>query len=30
VFIAGSLLIVLGGVAVTVFLWDYDNAVSAI
>jgi MFS transporter, DHA1 family, multidrug resistance protein len=26
VFIAGSLLILLGGVAVTVFLWDYDNS----
>lgn len=25
VFIAGSLLIILGGVAVTIFLWDYDN-----
>jgi len=25
VFIAGSLLILLGGVVVTVFLWDYDN-----
>nr|WP_321396667.1 MFS transporter [uncultured Desulfobacter sp.] len=30
VFITGSLLILLGGVVVTVFLWDYDNAVSAI
>ena len=26
VFIAGSLLILLGGVAVTVFLWEYDNS----
>ena len=25
VFVAGSFLILLGGIAVTVFLWDYDN-----
>jgi MFS family permease len=30
VFIVGSLLILLGGAAVTVFLWDYDNTVRAI
>jgi len=30
VFIVGSLLILLGGVAVTVFLWDYDNSLSPI
>ncbi|MCG8548803.1 MAG: MFS transporter [Desulfobacterales bacterium] len=26
VFIVGSILILLGGIAVTVFLWDYDNS----
>ncbi|WP_020587474.1 MFS transporter [Desulfobacter curvatus] len=30
VFIAGSLLILLGGIAVTVFLWDYDNSLNPI
>ncbi|WP_321415345.1 MFS transporter [uncultured Desulfobacter sp.] len=30
VFIVGSILILLGGIAVTVFLWDYDNTLNAV
>nr|WP_320192872.1 MFS transporter [uncultured Desulfobacter sp.] len=30
VFIVGSILILLGGIAVTIFLWDYDNTLNAV